>query len=299
MLNPVVVGIDGREGGRDALALARALTVEDQLVCALVYPYEDRPSRMSFADYAVAIRDEAKRALQEEGSAAGLGDDAELIAVGDTSPARGLHRVAETSGAGLIVVGSAHRGPVGRALAGDVSRGTLHGSPCPVAVAPRGYREREGAIRTIGVAYDGGADSEVALDVARALAEEIGAQVRTLVVADPGTVTWPGYAYTIDWENYTRDRREHAEELVKHAVAKTGGDGEVLVGSVAENLESGAAGLDLLVMGSRGWGPVGRTLLGSTADHLVHHSSCPVLVVPRGTAVGERSETGSDATATA
>ena len=39
--------------------------------------------------------------------------------------------------------------------------------------------------------------------------------------------------------------------------------------------------LDLLVVGSHGRGPVGRLVLGSTADALVRDATCAVLVVTR------------------
>ena len=42
--------------------------------------------------------------------------------------------------------------------------------------------------------------------------------------------------------------------------------------------------LDLLVIGSRGYGPVRRTLLGGVSAEVTRTSACPVLVVPRGAA---------------
>jgi nucleotide-binding universal stress UspA family protein len=36
---------------------------------------------------------------------------------------------------------------------------------------------------------------------------------------------------------------------------------------------------DLIVVGSHGRSTVGRFLLGSVSDHVVHHAGCPVLVV--------------------
>ena len=38
-------------------------------------------------------------------------------------------------------------------------------------------------------------------------------------------------------------------------------------------------GADMIVMGSHGRSTVGRYLLGSVSDHVVHHAMCPVLVV--------------------
>jgi len=38
---------------------------------------------------------------------------------------------------------------------------------------------------------------------------------------------------------------------------------------------------DLLMVGSRSYGPFARTLLGSVSSTLIHTAPCPVLVVPR------------------
>ena len=40
-----------------------------------------------------------------------------------------------------------------------------------------------------------------------------------------------------------------------------------------------------MVAGSRSWGPLKRTMLGSTTRKLIRSCSCPVLVLPRGVGV--------------
>ncbi len=62
-------------------------------------------------------------------------------------------------------------------------------------------------------------------------------------------------------------------DLPVEVVAKVDRPGDVLC---QESL--GAA---LLVVGSRGHGGVGRLLLGSVSNHVVHHATCPVVVVPQ------------------
>jgi len=40
-----------------------------------------------------------------------------------------------------------------------------------------------------------------------------------------------------------------------------------------------AAGADLLVVGSRGYGGFAEALLGSVGQHCVHHATCPVVII--------------------
>ena len=53
-------------------------------------------------------------------------------------------------------------------------------------------------------------------------------------------------------------------------------------GDPAAVLAEESKNLGLLVVGSRGYGPIGSVLVGSVATRLLSSSSCPVMVVPRG-----------------
>jgi nucleotide-binding universal stress UspA family protein len=46
-------------------------------------------------------------------------------------------------------------------------------------------------------------------------------------------------------------------------------------------LEVAEVGVDLLVLGSRGFGPVMRLLIGSVSSRVIRGAPCPVMVVPR------------------
>jgi nucleotide-binding universal stress UspA family protein len=210
--------------------------------------------------------------------------------VGDTSPARALHRMAERERADVLVVGSAHRGAVGRVLGGDVALGSLHGSPCPVAVAPRGMADRDATpLSRIGVGFDGTPESREALALAVALAKSAHARLELLCAA---TAPIPLFAEAAWADGEIVDYRLEAEDLISRTLAELDVDavGKAVVAGPLETLVELTHRVDLLVVGSRGWGPIRRILLGSTAARLIRGAACPVLVLPRGAATGEPGE---------
>ena len=75
--------------------------------------------------------------------------------------------------------------------------------------------------------------------------------------------------------------------------------GEVVVGDPATELAYAGNDLDLLVTGSRGYGPVRRLMLGSTSARLVREAPCPVLVLTRGAEADTENGVAASASATA
>jgi nucleotide-binding universal stress UspA family protein len=58
--------------------------------------------------------------------------------------------------------------------------------------------------------------------------------------------------------------------------------GDAVYGLAGEELAAFGSRLDLLVVGSRGYGPVKRLVVGSTSDYLERHARCSLLVLVRG-----------------
>lgn len=285
MFDKVIVGVDGRQGGRDAVALALRFAPAEALVLANAYPYERHPGRAALEGFDHLLRDESRGLLERVRDE--LAPGAELVTLADPSPARALHALAEQRDARLLVVGSCHHGAAGRAVLGDVARATLHGAPCPVAVAPRAA-DGGGVpvpIRAIGVAFDGSPESRAALAAAQEMALALGARLRLRVVAELPLTSTAAFAYAFDWSALATDVRREAEELLDRAVdeLEVETDGDVVVGTAGRDLAAMAEQVDVLVTGSRGWGTLRRVALGSTSDWLVHHAPRPVVVVPRGT----------------
>jgi nucleotide-binding universal stress UspA family protein len=278
----ILIGYDGSEGAKDALELARVLTpFEDGEVTLVYVAGPSWPTTLSYEEMASGSLPEARELLADGSKAIG-GEPKSTVYVG-ASPARVLTEAAEREDADLVVVGSPHRGPVGRALVGSVAERLLHGASCAVAVAPRGFAaSRHAAPSVVAIAYDGGSDSKIALHRAEELARAAGATLRVLYVEEP-LAAMPGIAA------YTPPPAPDPAEIVAEARASVAPgvetEGRVLAGPAAGTLaEACEDGVDLLVVGSRGYGPLGRVLLGSVSTALLHKAPCPVLVAPRAAA---------------
>jgi nucleotide-binding universal stress UspA family protein len=172
--------------------------------------------------------------------------------------------------------------------------GTLHGARCPVVVAPRDHAERGTELQTIGVGFDDSPEARAAVELARALAVAGSASLKVIRVLQPSAPGGSAFAYRPDWAEREQERRNEAQEQLDIVLAELGeiATGEVVIGDPATELAYAGNDLDLLVTGSRGYGPARRLMLGSTSTRLVREAPCPVLVLTR----GADAETEHDAT---
>ena len=284
---PIVVGVERSERSRDALALGRTLAraVGSRLILVAIYPIDARSATIERRAYAAALAQEAESALEWVAQPL-AGVEATSRAVACTSVTRGLQQVADEEGALAIVVGPSHRGVLGRVVPGSVGERLLHGAPCPVAVAPRGYWQAgHGAILEIGVAFVETPEAAEALGAAVGLAGRTNAAIRALRVVEPQPVgaTLPfGWSYT-ELEESTR---EGIVRNLHHAIddldAPVQISAEVVDGYADDELARLSDEVDLLVCGSRGNGTIGRIMLGSVAAGVMRKARGPVLIVPRG-----------------
>jgi nucleotide-binding universal stress UspA family protein len=280
MFREVIAGVDGKPNSRDAVALASKLVGERGRL-TLAYVFDDY--NLVGADVAASEREEALALLARERDGAEVA--AELAAVGARSVGAGLHQLAERSDADLLVVGSCSRGAIGRLLLGDDRRASLDGAPCAVAVAPAGYARHPSALAKIGVAYDGSPESEEALRLAREVATEHRSAIAALTVISIPTYSYGAMA-AVDWGEVVDAMMQEARE----ALARLEGvEGHVVRGVAPEELAAWSQTVDLLVVGSRGYGPLRRVMFGSTSEYLARSTSVPLLVLRRGAAAHDGS----------
>jgi nucleotide-binding universal stress UspA family protein len=277
--NEIVVGYDGSRQARDALRLGELLarTAHARLLVARVEHEPEETEDLS---------------AEVEELLAPSGTPFKPIVLDGGSAPRALHELADADPKiGLIVLGSTHRAGLGRVLPGSTAQRLLSGAPCAVAVAPRGFAgATEGPLPpaddllVIGVGFSGTAESSAALELAARLAGLIHATLRVIAVTGVISATDETMAaarehgavdYRLDLQALLLDRvAELPDELRAQPIFKRGDPGTVLLAQAEQ-------GVDLMVIGSRGYGPVKAALLGGVSAHVITEAPCPVLVTPR------------------
>jgi nucleotide-binding universal stress UspA family protein len=291
-MTTILVGVDGTDRSDDAIAFARELAAltGSEIVLATAVPYPP----MALAGEGVAgiaapaVVEEGQQRLERSAAplrAAGL--QVQCVTEPFVTPPHCLQTLAEERHADLVVVGSTHSSRWGRVLPGSTGERLLHGAPCPVAVAPAGYAASpRDAWQRIGVAYDGSAESGAALRAAAGLAHVTRARLDVISVLDamrygaPALMGGPGYDRLVpDLEARARQQLDAAVDELPAGVVATA---RLLAGDPADQLAEASAQCDLMLAGSRRYGPLRAVLLGGVTGRLARRCSCPLVITPRG-----------------
>jgi nucleotide-binding universal stress UspA family protein len=289
--DPIIVGVDGTERSRDALALADLLAgpAGGRLLMAHVHDYGRLKGMVDGAEYETLLREVGESTSADVHELLGDRRAHDLRLVAARSPAAGLQDFAQREAASLIVVGSSHRASVGRVQPGSVGQRLLAGSPVPVALAPLGYAGALRRLETVGCGFDGSDESQQAVKWAAALAGRAGAALRVVAVHEPMAFSnVPTGAFSEQSVNKALRRTLHTrlDEAVVDVGAEVPAEAVFGEGGAVQVLEQAAEQLDLLVVGSRGYGPLRAVLLGSVSAQLMHTAAVPIVVVPRGASAG-------------
>jgi nucleotide-binding universal stress UspA family protein len=212
------------------------------------------------------------------------GGELKVVHVEKGSPSDALQALAEKGEADLIVLGSTHHAHLGSVSPGSVAERLLHGARCRLVIAPKGYAQEdhtEDRLRVAAVGFDGMAESHAALEEAAKLALKFGGSLRVVGVGTPvpamgaAAAAQAGAEAGPDFQTQLNEAVAQLPPELRALPVYERGD------PVQKLLEAAEMGVDLLVLGSRGFGPVMRLLIGSVSSRVIREAPCPVLVVPR------------------
>ncbi len=135
---------------------------------------------------------------------------------------------------------------------------------------------------------------EVAIEIAKKFKSNVtlihvySITVRPIVVPEPATITPSGVPVMTaeEVEKIAAAARKEGERLLEDGARRTEVAGvkteKVLVEghNVEEIVDAAKEGnFDLIVLGARGVSRIREILVGSVSDGVVHHSTCPILLV--------------------
>jgi nucleotide-binding universal stress UspA family protein len=287
-VHKILVAYDGGAAADGALWLGALLARQGGASLTVVSVYAAEPAFHAHTDHlrlvlAAAADDHLERAERR----LPYGFKAERRAIRSHSVPNALHDLAADEPVDVIVVGGKRQSRAHATLTGSVAeRLVAAAARCAVAVVPRGTADRANAgLRLVGVAYDGSREADAALAEGERIAVAARGTLHIIGVLEPAS--WrgaglPAVAGFAEPEAKARDRLDFALERAVAGVAP-----EVCALSILATgwppleLARQATDLDLLVTGSRGYGPSGRASLGSVSTALLRSLPCPVLVVPR------------------
>ena len=204
------------------------------------------------------------------------------------TPWREIAEAAEALPADLIVMGTHGRTGLDHLLLGSVAEKVLRRAPCPVLVVggPDGHDAAAPFFRRIVCATDLTPGSQATVDTALSLAQESLARLTLLHVVEDvrGERSLDVYRPVPEKAAFRRALMARAQERLGRL-----GAGAHSFCDVAERVEAGTAweevirvaeqeDADLIVLGVHAGGTLGRLFAGSTADQVVRHAPCPVLV---------------------
>lgn len=274
----IVVGMDGSENARDALAWAASLARAAGARLVAVNAHQPSQSEMR-SGYLERLRDQRRTDLATWCDDL-LDDVSATLEVVDGDPRDVIPAALDRHGADLLVVassGESSRGP-GFLRIGSVVEYLAHHLDRPLAVITPGAAPE---ITHIAIGVDGSEHGRTAISWTVHLAETTGAHVSSITVAEPKQAL-PSPEFTEDWKSAVR------REVVSTWAAPFAALGDRFTAVVSEvpPVSDSLIRLahdqyaDLIVVGARGIGGVSGIRVGGTALGVLHRAKKPVVIVP-------------------
>ncbi len=279
-------------GVRCAVALAKQLGLDATLLHVV-----EPPTRLGGMEAVALARTEAEVAALARKQLAALAGRERVSGVRLTASVRTgkpVHEITAAAGEGgadLLVMATLGRTGWQRALLGSTAERVVRHAPCPVLTVPSGAGDtgagkvRPFQLQKLVVPVDFSRLAQAALPWATFLAAQFGAELVLLNVVEKFPIDYLlGQEQTAD--TLARLRTQAAAELeplaadlvkatgLKVSVVVRDGTPYTEICQAAETL-----GADLIVLTTHGYTGLQQVWLGSTAERVVRHASCPVLTV--------------------
>jgi len=261
---------------------------------ALVYVVEPAPRFAGLENVVLALDDAevielAERELARLAEKESKKDLAVRAFVRHGKPFNEIAALARSREADVVVIGTHGHTGLKRAWLGSTAERVVRHAPCAVLTVPLRNAKATGfQLRRIVVPIDFSETSAQALPYAAAWAEQFGAEIILLRVIEWVTVPaelgyTPSTITEVDKGSVAKDLSRLRQEALGEDVP---GRTMVLAGAPFQEITRAAKemGADMIILTTRGCTGLQNVLLGSTAERVVRHADCPVLVVrePRG-----------------
>lgn len=224
------------------------------------------------------------------------------------APAEEITRAARETNADLIAIGTRGYTGLKHAFLGSTTARVVRNAPCPVLVV----RDRENfsasqrarcgrtslQFQKILVPLDFSECSRLGLDYALGFAREFRSSlvlfhsvvVQSYPLSDEYTALEGPNILGLQQEDAEKEMKALRDDLAESNLKITS---KITVGPLIDQLNDyvGANAVDLIITSTHGRSGLRRVFIGSTAEQIVRHAPCPVLVVPN-RAAGKDSPKG-------
>jgi nucleotide-binding universal stress UspA family protein len=284
---PVVVGVDGSESARQAVVWAASEAARRHAMLVILHVWTPIPVGVphpaTLGLYEGVLLEDGRKWLAEAATAAQETAPGVTTTTKLTSGLVAGQLVGWSAAADLMVLGSRGLGGFTELLVGSIAVAVATHGHCPVVVVrgadPQSPPRQDGPV-VVGV--DGSQASQAAIPFAFQAAASRNVPLRAVHAWSDLPIMTTG-ELTMAWQSI---QQAESEVLVQQLAECQGRYPNVPVEHVvvrdrpAHVLTDQAKSAQLVVVGSRGRGGFRGLLLGSTSQALIHHSACPVAVIP-------------------
>ena len=283
---------ESQAGVRYAVALAEKFKASVSLLHVI-----EPPSRMSGVESLILARkdselvDLARTQLTTLAKREAKGDVALTASVRTGKPFHEINTAARESATDLIVIATHGYSGVKRVLLGSTAERVVRHAPCPVVTVPAREQPKPSRktppfkLKNILVPIDFSNLSKDALPYAVVLAGNFGAEIILVHIVEKVPMD---YLLGGELTNQTivplmKEAESNLERVAEELNQATGVKVTVMVrqGRPFEEIcaASKAGNADIIILTTHGYTGLKHVWLGSTAERVVRHAACPVLVV--------------------